>query len=269
MIASNPSSCLASTSRTSTRISAMSWTPGTNVHCPKRSLSRPTTSCPAPSSIGIITVPMYPLWPLTRTRIGLHDHLSAVERLGVASLRLDPAQPQERQERVRGEPVVVLLRLEAVHEDPDLLLAGCLVELNEEIGVTDVAVVLQDLVLEDEVIPVRIPRQLRHQAMVLVEIVAIRREDDVRRRLDLQPFEEFLDALALVREEPIPEIGDDDFLPLRARQNLLGARDGFLGPPPARPENDPADTRLLVLAQQPQDRPAAADLDVITVRAET
>src|SRR5437773_839324 len=211
---------------------------------------------------------MYPLWPLTRTRMDLQDDLSAVERLGVAPLRLDPAQPQERRERVRGEPVVVLLRLETVHEDPDLLLAGRLVELNEEIGVADVAVVLHDFVLEDQVIPVRIPRQLGHQAMVLVEIVAIRREDDVRRRLDLQPFEELLDTLALIREEPIPEIGDDDFLPLRARQKLLGARDGFLVPPTAGRQNDPADARLLVLVQEPQDRPATADLDVVAVRAE-
>src|SRR5438093_1922182 len=139
---------------------------------------------------------MYPLWPLTRTRMDLQDDLSAVERLGVAPLRLDPAQPQERRERVRGEPVVVLLRLETVHEDPDLLLAGRLVELNEEIGVADVAVVLHDFVLEDQVIPVRIPRQLGHQAMVLVELVAIRREDDVRRCLDIQAFEDVLVALA-------------------------------------------------------------------------
>src|SRR5262245_28592820 len=43
--------------------------PGRKVHCSNRSLSMPTTAWPASTSMGTITVPMYPLCPVTRTRI--------------------------------------------------------------------------------------------------------------------------------------------------------------------------------------------------------
>src|ERR1700744_3496891 len=56
-------------SRTSLRISGMGAIPSEKVLRSKRSVSSPTTSCPACKSIGTNTVPMYPACPVTNTRI--------------------------------------------------------------------------------------------------------------------------------------------------------------------------------------------------------
>ena len=53
------------------------------------------------------------------------------------------------------------------------------VRWHERIGRADVPVVLRDLVLEDQVVAERVPRQLGDEAMVLVQIGALVREDQV------------------------------------------------------------------------------------------
>src|SRR5271170_363745 len=68
-MASKPSTSDRVTSRTSLRISGISAIPSLKVLRSKRSVSSPTTSCPACSSIGTNTVPIYPAWPVTNTRI--------------------------------------------------------------------------------------------------------------------------------------------------------------------------------------------------------
>src|ERR1700744_3518645 len=68
-MASKPSTSSRVASRTSLRISGMGAIPSEKVLRSKRSVSSPTTSCPACNSIGTNTVPMYPAWPVTNTRI--------------------------------------------------------------------------------------------------------------------------------------------------------------------------------------------------------
>ena len=47
-------------------------------------------------------------------------------------------------------------------------------------GVAEVAVVLRDLVLEDQVVAPRVPRELADEPVILVEVVAGVREDQLR-----------------------------------------------------------------------------------------
>src|SRR5262249_55329259 len=211
----------------------MSCMPGPKVHSRNRSLSSPTTSWPAPSSMGTITVPMYPLWPVTRMRMSwmssaakrkcgrcvrqiseLQRDLPTVKRFRIprGGFGLDPANPQERQERIRCEPVLVLLTLEALHEHGDLLLTGRLVEMHEDIRGAQVAVVLQNLVLEDHLVTKGVPRHLRHEPMILVKVVAEVREHEVGLDSHLELFEECLDLLTNVREEAVLEVLDHDVL---------------------------------------------------------
>src|ERR1700733_2960370 len=68
-MASKPSIPCRVTSRTSLRISGIFAIPSLKVLRSKRSVSSPTTSCPACNNIGTNTVPMYPAWPVTNTRI--------------------------------------------------------------------------------------------------------------------------------------------------------------------------------------------------------
>ena len=50
----------------------------------------------------------------------------------------------------------------------------------EEIGDSQIAVILDDFVLKDEMIPEGVPRQFGNEAMILMEVVAIMREYDIR-----------------------------------------------------------------------------------------
>ena len=87
---------------------------------------------------------------------------------------------------------------------------GLVVEVDEEVRRAQVAVVLRDLVLEDQMVAKRVPGQLRDEAMILVQIAAPVREDQVRGDLALEALEVLLDLGAVVREEAVAErLGHD------------------------------------------------------------
>src|ERR1700733_2601557 len=68
-MASKPFTSCRVASRTSLRVSGICAIPSLKVLRSKRSVSSPTTSCPACNSIGTKTVPMYPACPVTNTFI--------------------------------------------------------------------------------------------------------------------------------------------------------------------------------------------------------
>ena len=72
-------------------------------------------------------------------------------------------------------------------------------------GRAEVAVDLRDLVLEDQVVAERVPRQLAREPVILVEVVAGVREHELRVDARLQVLEDLLDLAADVRQEPVPE----------------------------------------------------------------
>ena len=68
----------------------------------------------------------------------------------------------------------------------DLAPAGGLVQRHEAVRRAEIAIVLGNLVLQDQVVAERIPGQIGDQPMVLMPIVAIVREDQVRDAPPLQ-----------------------------------------------------------------------------------
>ena len=107
--------------------------------------------------------------------------LAPVEALGQAARRsrLHPAQPQQREEEVFREPLLRPLRAEALEQCLDLAPRDRLLEVDEDVGRAEVAVVLGDLVLEDQVVAEGVPGQLGDEPVVLVAVVVGVREDEV------------------------------------------------------------------------------------------
>src|SRR5215470_1877835 len=145
----------------------------------------------------------------------LQNNLTTVKSLGISigSLRFHAPDPQERQKRIGREPVLVLLALEALHDRRDLSVTGRLVEVHKDVGRSEVPVILQDLVFEDQLVSKRVPCQFRDESMVLMQIPTVVGEHDVGGDPHLQLFEEGLDLLAYVREEAVSEVLHHDVLP--------------------------------------------------------
>src|SRR5262249_60651339 len=88
-----------------------------------------------------------------------------------------------------------LLADEVLGEEAELPLDVLGAERDVEIGRPEVAVVLGDLVLEDEVVAEGVPGQLTGQAVVLMEVAARVGQDQVRCQ-GLERLEEPLDLAA-------------------------------------------------------------------------
>ena len=117
---------------------------------------------------------------MTRVSCG-HGELAAGEPLGIA-LRRDrfhPAETHEAAEGVTVEPVLPGLRAEVPVEELELALDVGGGERDVEVRPAEVAVDLRDLVLEDQVRPERVPRQLGREPVILVEVVAIGKREDL------------------------------------------------------------------------------------------
>src|SRR5262245_21672728 len=98
-------------------------------------------------------------------------------RIIVGRVALHTPHAHERAKQIFREPSLLPLAREAGEDGLDLTPAQPLVERDEEVRNTEIAVVLGYLVLQNEVISERVPGQLRDQAVVLVEIVAMVSQD--------------------------------------------------------------------------------------------
>ena len=89
--------------------------------------------------------------------------------------------------------LAVLARI-VVAENAEFLLDQGLLERDENVWRSEIAVVLRDLVLEDEVVAKRVPGELAGEAVILVEVVPSVREDEVG-RTSLSPSKTSLTSL--------------------------------------------------------------------------
>ena len=135
---------------------------------------------------------------------------------------------------------------------------------NEEVGGTQVAVVFRDLVLKNQVVSERVPRQVRDQTVVLMPIIPVVGENQVGTALSFHRLEIVLDLGAEEREESITVLLNLDLLSSSTRERL-GALPGLASPFFIRAEDDPVDDHVFEPLKEGQDRAAAADLDVVAV----
>ena len=187
------------------------------------------------------------------------NDLPSVEGLciSVRSIRLHAAKPEDAQEEILREPPPIPLGLEVREEVLDLPLGKPIVEMDEDVGGTQVAVVLGNLVLEDEMVAKRVPGELRCESVILVPIVAVVREDQIGGDDRFQVLEELLDVSSAVRKETVSEVPDDDLLPLAPVEKGLGACVHLVCPLAVSAQDDPADLDAWMGRDQPKDRPAA------------
>ena len=129
------------------------------------------------------------------------------------------------------------------------------------------AIELRDLVLEDEVVPERLPGQLAQESMVLVQIIARVGQDEVRMDAVLERLHAVLDGRALEREVAVAKRVDRDCWRLDPLQEPGGRPARLVGSDGITAHDHPRDPRDPALGDPVQDRPAAADLQVVRVGA--
>src|SRR5690606_32654052 len=117
-----------------------------------------------------------------RSPEALFEHgLAYEERFGVTGRRaaLDAAQPGQREHGVGAEPVLRALRRECVEDVRRLALAVLARHGNEEIRLSQVAVVLRNLVLQHELRAEVIPGEFADESMVLMPVVPGVRQHEI------------------------------------------------------------------------------------------
>ena len=114
----------------------------------------------------------------------------------------------------------------------------------------------------------RVPRQLADESMILVEIGALVGEDEIRGDASLQRLEQVLDSRAVIRKETVAELDVDDHCRGGEVRGGTSALARASSPRTSLASARPSRPRASGRARQPEDRPAAADLDVVAVSAE-
>ena len=172
--------------------------------------------------------------------------LPAGERLRVARRGLHPAKPQQPAEELLVEPVlrrlarVVLARSESSFSSTSSSVSG-----TKTFGRAEVAVVLRDLVLEDQVVAERVPRRARDASRwSWCRSERGMREDEVG--LDrLQALEDLLDGPADVRQEAVRKSWTGARPPTgAAARNAAALARASSARSPCGREDDPGDLEL-------------------------
>src|SRR5580698_9932527 len=135
----------------------------------------------------------------------IQDELSGIKCFRKLSrrVRLDTANPHQTLKRIRSEPLFVTLGLKASHQILNLPITSLPVEIHKNIGIAKIAIVFEDFVFENKVIAPGVPGQLVNHSMILMEIVASMREDQIGRQRVFQLFKMLFDFDCLRRKKPI------------------------------------------------------------------
>src|SRR6266446_130622 len=183
-------------------------------------------------------------------------------------IRFDSPDAHQALKSILRKPMLIALRFEAGHQILDLTVANLAIERHEEIGRTEVAVVLRDFIFEDKMIPPSVPGQLVDDAVILVQIFARVGQDQIRRESVLQVLEEFLNLNTLEWEEAVAEIQDRDVFLSRAFQKEFRAPAGLTFTLGFRAKNHPMKFQIETRLEKLQDCASATNLDVVRVSAE-
>jgi hypothetical protein len=176
---------------------------------------------------------------------------------------MDAANPHQSLKGIRSEPLFVALRLKTCRQIFDFTVTRLLIEIHKKVGITKVAVVLENFVFENEVITPGIPGQPIDHSMILMEIVTGVGEYQIGGEGVFQTFKVFFDFHTFRREKTVAEVEDRDVLMSRPFQKERGALSGFIGARNAGTENHPVKVQIAAVAKQFEDRGAAADLNIV------
>src|SRR5438105_9934096 len=97
----------------------------------------------------------------------------------------------------------VSLARKGFENDVDLSSARGFVKRDKEIWRSEIAIIFRDLVFENQMASKSIPRQFRYQTMILVKIVAVMRQDQIRRKLGFDLLEPLFEISTDIREKTI------------------------------------------------------------------
>src|SRR5262245_37128104 len=121
---------------------------------------------PAPNTVTRSMSSLCDQCPL-RAQREVEHRFTAVKPFRIAALSpgLHASEPEQRQEGLFCEPSTVLLRLKCFDDRCHLATARGLIECDEAVRRAQVAIVLRNLVLQYEVVPVCVPREIGDQPM--------------------------------------------------------------------------------------------------------
>src|SRR5689334_5264687 len=196
--------------------------------------------------------------------------LIAIEafRVSVFGIALHAAKPHQSQESFLLEPVFALLGAEGLEQKPQLFPVNSVFERNEEVGRSHIAVVLRDLILQNHVVPEGVPGQLRDQAVVLMRILAVMGEDEIRRDLPLQLLEHRLDLAADVGQKAVRESLQEQKLQAFGTGKQRSGPARLLLPFSDSAEYHPVELAVGILPGQLENGPPAPDFNVVGMASE-
>ena len=199
------------------------------------------------------------------------DELPRIERLSklTRGICVDTADTHQSLKGIGSEPLFVTLRFEAGGQVLDFAVTSFLIEIHVKIRVTKIAVIFENFIFEDQLIAPGVPGQLVDHSMILMEIIASVREDQIGRQRVFQLFKVLFDFDVLRRKKSIAEVQDRDILLSGTFQKEFGAMAGFFVAGGAGTENYPVEFQVATCAQKFEDGTAAANLDVVGMGSQT
>ncbi len=172
-------------------------------------------------------------------------------------------------EGLSGKPLPASLAGKFIHKITDLFVAYGLSQRNKDIRLPEISVILRNFKFEYLMMTKGIPRQVRYHSMILMQVVPIVREDQIRAYPLFKTFKETLDLFTPVGKEAFFELFRDNGLLLRVSEKSPCAGQRLTPPLPRRAQYHPRDVAILAGAQETKDRATTTNFDVVGVRPQT
>ncbi len=184
-------------------------------------------------------------------------------------LGLHSANASDRFEQLGLIPVTAFLRGKKVRDDLLFLGHDFRRDADERIGLTKVTVIFWNFIFQNEPATKQGVTQFTHDSMILVGVVSVMRENQVRLNVGELFVKESLDRSILFGKESVREGLRDDVFARDIRQDVFSASRRFYTAGFITTQDDPIDVNVTSPLDDSHQGTDAPDLNVVTMSCET
>ena len=218
----------------------------------------------------VISLPFTVGYAWLPSKQGSENYLTSVEGFGITfwCVAADASQPRQGKKGVVAEPGARVLASEVLANEFDFAAYLSAGHGYEKAGIGEVAVIFRNLVFEDEMVSKCVVSEIANEPMVLMRVVLPMGEHQRRLEFTFQLLEKIFDLGTVKGEIAIAKIQNINAACCSPLQKDGGGTLRFCPSQLTSAEYHPSYGEIGYLVRKTQNRCAAADLDIVRMRAQ-
>jgi len=184
----------------------------------------------------------------------------------VRRIRFDAPETLQSQEGILGKPLLGALGSKRLADISGFSFTSLAIQTHEEIWRAEIAIIFRDFVLQDEVVAKRIPSQFTDHSVILVKVIAVMGQNQIRLKLSLELFKFRFQAFVQRGKIAVTVAAKNDFPGLCCDEEQFRSPYRFPLSNGRAAKYIPVNFAIRLFVKEAENCAATSDFDVVGVR---